>query len=125
MGCYDMFCNICGGPFTSFDVKYYPDMNNIDTKWLQDAVVEYYDTNRKVEVCYYDGYGRFEEKNGTEHDVIEAVYDKKVVVYHKICQSMKSNTSGMFRKYQQQFFNIDGMIKDKNHHMLDKSYIVK
>lgn len=129
MGCYDMYCDVCGAPFNSYNPTYYPEMNGIDTKWLDDAVLEYYYTSDNkdykvyVEVSDYDSYGRFEDKNGVEHDVVEKHYNKQVKIYHSLCKGKQPNK--MFRKYQQQHFDIDHLVKDGNKYMLDKEYIMK
>lgn len=120
MGGSDMYCDVCGAPFTPYEPKYYPVMNNVDTTWLNDAVIEFYN-KQKVYVCYYDGYGRFEDKQGNEYDVIEKHYNKEVKIYHTICQS--NQKSHDLLKYQQQYFDIERLIKDGKKHLLDKSYI--
>lgn len=120
MGCFDMYCDSCGAPFTSYNPKYYPDMVNVDTIWLEEAIVEYYNKgNLKVHVSKYDSYGRFEDGNGKEHDVVGGVYDGHIKVYHKLCEGRPR--SNKFRAYQEQFFNIERMIKQNKHNMLDKS----
>lgn len=121
MGCFDMYCDICGASFTSYNPKYYPEMTGIDTQWLDDAIIEYYDNS--VKVSKYDSYGRFEDKNGVEHDVVEKHYNKEVRIYHSLCQGKQSNKR--FRKYQQQHFDVDQLVKDGKKYMLDKAYVMK
>lgn len=124
MGCFDMYCDVCGASFTSYNPKYYPEMTGIDTKWLDDVVIEYYNNDvQYVEVSNYDSYGRFEDKNGNEHDVVEKYYNNEVRIYHSLCKGKKPNK--LFQKYQQQHFDIDQLIKNGKKHMLDKAYIMK
>jgi hypothetical protein len=126
MGCYDLYCDVCGASFTSYNPKYYPDMTGIDTKWLDDAVLEYNNNSNcsgYVEVSNYDSYGRFEDKNGVEHDIVEKHYNKEVKIYHSLCKGKQPNKQ--FSRYQQQHFNIDQLVKDGKKHMLDKAYIMK
>lgn len=119
MGCFDMYCDICGASFTSYNS--YPEMIGVDTDWLNDAIVEYYDNT--VEVSNYDSYGRFEDKNGVEHDVVEKQYYKEVKVYHSLCQGKQTNQR--FKGYQQQHFDVEQLVKDGKKYMLDKSYVMK
>lgn len=94
-------------------------MDGIDTDWLTKAEIHYYETNTKVDVVYYDGYGSFEEADETEHDVVELVYQKKANVYHKLCVKRKSTVDMLkIKQYQEQFFDIDKMIKDGNQALL-------
>jgi hypothetical protein len=97
-------------------------MQHADTTWLSDAIIEYYETKTKVNVCYYDGYGRFEDQQGTEFDVGEKQYDKEVKVYHKLCENrvVDIHTRNKIKSYQQQHFDIDGMIADGNQTLLNK-----
>jgi len=120
MGCFDMYCCVCGGPFTAYSAKSYPNhpqMHTIDTEWLKDAIIEY-NNGTKVSVCYYDGYGRFEDSSNVEYDVVEQEYNRELKVYHKLCDGKKPKT--VLKKYQQQFFDIDLLIKQNNHSLLDK-----
>lgn len=119
MGCFDIYCNCCGAPFTSYKNWDLPAMEGIDTEWLNDAIIEYYDTNTKVNVCYYDGYGRFEDANGQEYDVAEMQYNRQVKVYHKLCKPNKVPSPAMSR-YQQQEFDIFKMIEDGQQGLLNK-----
>ncbi len=116
-----MYCNVCGGPFTPYNIKDYPAIGDVDTAWLNDAIIEYNQTtnNLKVNVCYYDSYGRFEEADGTEHDVIEGVLGEDIKVYHKLCESQTPSRKLKFI-YQQQFFDIDRLIKDGKAKLLEK-----
>jgi hypothetical protein len=118
MGCFDMYCIKCGCPFNSFNPKYYPEMTGIDTTWLDDAVVEYYESNLKVNVSNYDSYGRFTDKDGVEHDVIEDNYNGKVKVCHKLCDEKSPK-----HKFtcNDQHFPIEKIIKQNKHVHLDKS----
>jgi hypothetical protein len=122
MGCYDMYCDVCGASFTSYNLTHYPGMTGIDTQWLNNAIIEYYNNAECVEVSNYDGYGRFEDKNGVEHDVVEKYYNKEVGIYHSLCKG--KHPYNMFKKYQQQHFDIQKLVRSGKHHMLDKSYIV-
>ena len=118
MGCFDMYCFVCGGPFTSYPAQSYPQMVDIDSKWLEDAIIEFND-GTKAHVNYYDGYGRFYDKSNVEYDVVEQEYTKDVKVYHKACQGKQR--SNELKRYQQQHFDIDLLIKDKKQSMLSKS----
>jgi hypothetical protein len=122
MGCFDLYCDVCSGPFTSYKTWDLPNMQHADTTWLSDAIIEYYETKTKVNVCYYDGYGRFEDQQGTEFDVGEKQYDKEVKVYHKLCENrvVDIHTRNKIKSYQQQHFDIDGMIADGNQTLLNK-----
>jgi hypothetical protein len=97
-------------------------MEQTDTTWLNDAIIEYYETKTKVDVCYYDGYGRFEDKQGTEFDVGEKQYNKQVKIYHKSCENrvVDNHTRNKIKYYQQQHFDIDAMIADGNQTLLNK-----
>lgn len=129
MGCFDMYCDVCGASFTSYNPQYYPEMTGIDTKWLDDAIIEYYhkyddkEYTARVNVSCYDSYGRFEDKNGVEHDVVEKHYNKELKIYHSLCKGKQPNK--LFKKYQQQHFDIDQLIIDGKKHMLDKAYVAK
>lgn len=122
MGCFDLYCDVCGGPFKSYQTWNLHNMQHIDTEWLADAIIEYYDTQTKVNVCYYDGYGRFEDKQGTEFDVGEMQYNKQVKIYHKLCENrmVDIGTRNKVKSYQEQFFDIDAMIADGNHALINK-----
>lgn len=123
MGGHDQYCFVCGAPFTSFNSYKIEQLKDIDTDWLADAVLEYYKdgkVTKHVSVCYYDGYGRFEDKAGTEYDVLDAIYDKEVKVLHTACQAKSSPKGSSLRKYQQQFFMIDALVADNKQHMLIK-----
>lgn len=117
-----MYCNVCSGPFTSYQSWDLPNIESLDTTWLTEATIEYYATGQKVNVVYYDGYGRFEDKEGTEYDVVEAAYEKKVAVYHKLCKNRKvsSEHNLTMKRYQDQHFDIDKMIADGREALLDK-----
>jgi hypothetical protein len=117
MGCFDMYCCVCAGPFTPYHVEHYPEMKNIDTKWLSDAIIEFND-GKKANVNYYDGYGRFQDDNEVEYDVVEIEYTKQVKVYHKACEGKQSTNT--LKKYQQQHFNIDLLIKNNKQNLLQK-----
>lgn len=116
-----MYCKVCGGPFTSYESWDLPNMEDIDTTWLSDAIIEY-ETGAKVNVCYYDGYGRFEDDKGTEYDVVEDEYDGKVKVYHKLCENraLPKATVNAVKQYHQQHFAIDEMIADGEQALLKK-----
>lgn len=121
MGCFDMYCDVCSAPFVSYNSWTLPNMEGIDTDWLTEAEIHYYTTNTKVGVVYYDGYGSFEEANGTEHDVVVQVYEKTARVYHKLCANRKmtsDNIKTMSSYKNDQFFKIDEMIKDGNQSLL-------
>lgn len=118
MGCFDIYCNGCGAPFTSYKNWDLPQMEGIDTEWLTDAIIEYYATNTKVKVCYYDGYGRFEDKDGAEYDVAEMQYNREVKIYHTLCEN--KIPSPAIRRYQEQHFNIFKMIEDGKQAVLNK-----
>lgn len=122
MGCFDMYCKVCGGPFTSYESWDLPNMEGIDTTWLNDAIIECNEENIKVNVCYYDGYGRFEDAKAVEYDVVEGEYDGKVKVYHKLCENraLSKATVNAVKQYQQQHFDIDKMIADGNQALLQK-----
>ena len=123
MGCFDVFCTTCGGPFNSYTSWELPNMQGIDTEWLKDAFIEYYENDKcvkQVRVSYYDGYGRFEEPDGVEHDVIEAIYEGKVKMIHRLCKDRKDTPVKELRKYQQQFFDIDAIIEDNKQHLLQR-----
>lgn len=112
MGCFDIYCNVCHGPFTNYNSWGIKELQGIDTAWLTDAIIEYHDTNNKVQVCYYDGYGRFENAEGEEFDVVEKLYMGEVKVYHKLCENrvVDTHTRNKMKSYQEQFFDIDTMI---------------
>ena len=94
-------------------------MAGIDTKWLDDAVVEYYEKdNLKVNVKDYDAYGRFVDQSGNEHDVIGDFHDGKLAVYHKLCD--EKTPQHKFTCYDQ-FFPLERLIKQDRHKNLDKS----
>ncbi len=117
-----MYCKVCSGPFTSYKTWDLPNMEDVDTKWLNDAIIEYTEKNTKVNVCYYDGYGRFEDEKGTEYDVVEDEYAGKAKVYHKLCENrtLPKATVNAVKQYQQQHFDIDKMIADGNQALLQK-----
>jgi hypothetical protein len=118
MGCFDMYCCVCGGPFTPYPTEHYPEMKNIDTKWLADAIIEFND-GKKASVNYYDGYGRFQDSNEVEYDIVENEYNKEVKIYHRLCQGkQRTNT---LKKYQQQHFNIDLLIENNKQNILDST----
>jgi hypothetical protein len=116
MGCFDMYCCFCGSPFTPYQVEHYPEMKNIDTQWLADAIIEFHDGDKKY-VNYYDGYGRFFDKDAVEYDIVESENKKDVKVYHKSCQGKQG--SNTLKKYQQRHFNIDMLIKNNEQKLLD------
>jgi hypothetical protein len=128
MGCFDIYCNVCGGPFCSYNSWNLPALQHagIDTDWLKEAILEYYKNNKKVQevpVSNYDSYGNFTDDAGVEHDVGEAQYNKRVLVIHKACQGKpvpRLPVSTPLSPYQEQFFDIDRLIADGKHHMLLK-----
>ena len=113
-----MYCCVCGGPFTSYSAEDYPKLDKIDTKWLDDAIIEY-NNGMKVQVCYYDGYGRFEDTNQVEYDVGLQEYNRELKVYHKLCDGKKPTNA--LKNYQQQHFDIELLIKQKKQTLLDVS----
>lgn len=121
MGCFDIYCDVCAGPFTPYNCKYYPGIADVDTAWLDEAIIEY-DNKVKIPVSNYNSYGAFTDKNGTEHIVAEKQYYKEVKVYHTVCEfkTPKRHLKG----YQQQHFNIDKVIEDNNQHLLNKSFVI-
>lgn len=123
MGCFDIYCAVCGGPFTNYSSWNLPKLENIDTKWLDEAILEYYENDKKIQeatVRDYDAYGNFTDEFGVEHDVVEAAYSKKVVTVHKACHGRTVPRITPLNKYQEQFFNIDRLIADGKQHMLSK-----
>ena len=120
MGCYDEYCSCCGAPFISYTSWKIPQLEGIDTEWLKDALMEFY-SGEQVEVCYYDGYGRFEDNKGVSYDVIdEDTLERKARVYHKACSGSRSSDITRIKKYQQQEFAIDAMIADNAQNLLMK-----
>lgn len=118
MGCYDEYCCMCGAPFVSYTSWDIPQFVDIDTEWLKEALMEFY-SGEQVEVCYYDGYGRFEDKKGASYDVIdEDTNERTARVYHKACSGRQSLDITKMKKYQQQEFDIDAMIADNAQHLL-------
>jgi len=117
MGCFDMYCKVCGGPFTPYPSAYFPKMEGIDTNWLGEAVVEYKD-GVKVDATGYDSYGRFKSTSGETLDVGLDQCDGKLIVYHKSCEGKPS--SNQFRQYQCQHFDIMCIIERGKQHMLNK-----
>lgn len=113
-----MYCCVCGGPFTSYPPEYYPEMQHIDTTWLDEAIVEDTATGETVIVSEYDAYGRFTDKHGVEHDVVEKEYNSEVKVYHTACAN-KPKTQ-LLKKYQQQEFDIDRLVKQGRQQLLSK-----
>lgn len=121
MGCFDIYCDVCHGPFTTYKSWGLKPLEGIDTDWLADAIIEY-NANTKVNVCYYDGYGRFENAVGEEFDVAEKQYNREIKVYHKLCENraIDTRTRNKMKSYQEQFFDIDAMIADGNQALLNK-----
>lgn len=119
MGCFDMYCKVCGGPFTPYSSTEFPEMLGIDTTWLGEVVVEY-KNGVKVDAQNYDSYGRFKSTAGKTLDVGLGTCDGIVKVYHKQCEG-KQPPNNKFKQYQQQHFDIFSMIAYNKHHMLDKS----
>jgi hypothetical protein len=119
MGCFDIYCKVCGGPFTPYPSAYFPEMEGVDTKWLGEAVVEYKD-GAKVDATGYDSYGRFKSTSGESLDVGLDELNGNVIVYHKQCEGKPS--SNQFRQYQCQHFDIMSMIEHGKQHMLNKSH---
>jgi hypothetical protein len=121
MGCYDMYCKVCGAPFTPYQSTDFPQMEGVDTNWLGEVIVEY-SNGDKVYATGYDSYGRFTSvTTGKIVDVGLAACDSNLKVYHKLCEGNKT-PSNKFRIYQQQHFDIFTMIANNRHHLLDKSY---
>lgn len=122
MGCFDLYCKICGGPFVSFEGWDLNDMDDIDTSWLVDAVIEYYETGTKINVCSYDDYGCFEDKNGVVYDVADDEDEGKVGLYHKLCENrtLTDDAYTIVSEYQEQHFDIERMISDGNQEFLHK-----
>lgn len=119
MGCFDMYCSICDGPFVNYNSWDLPGMEGIDTEWLTKAMIHYYDTNTKVNVIDYDDDGRFEEADGTVHDVVELVDTEKAVVYHTLCVNRKpTEHMNVISDYCEQHFDIERMIEDGNQRLL-------
>jgi hypothetical protein len=116
MGCWDMYCCVCGGPFTPFPVQYYPQLSGVDTKWLGNAYVNYIKGPMKgnlVKVSNYDAYGNFKDDTGK---IIDVGMDESVgivQVYHTLCVE-KPVCKLRMKKYQQQFFDVDKLIGDNN-----------
>lgn len=128
MGCFDMYCDVCGGPFSSYNSWNLPALQHagIDTDWLSEVIIEYYKNGQKVREVPahdYDSYGNFTDDAGVEHDVGEAQYNKQVRVIHKSCHGKpvpRSPQLTPLRGYQEQFFDIDRLIEDGKQHMLRK-----
>jgi hypothetical protein len=126
MGCFDIYCDVCGGPFSSYNSWNLPALqeHGIDTDWLSEAIIEYYQDRKKVRevtVRDYDAYGNFTDDAGLEHDVGEAQYNKEVRVIHTACLGKPVPRLPCFTPlsaYQEQFFNIDRLIADGKQHML-------
>ena len=122
MGCFDMYCKVCSGPFVSYKGWDLPNMEGINTDWLTNAMIHYHETGEEVEVVYYDGYGRFEDAKGVEYDVVELQHNNKVSVTHKLCKGRKMSDNNLqtMKNYGQyeQFFNIDKIIQDGNQGLL-------
>ena len=116
MGCFDMYCNVCGAPFTPYPSAYFPKMEGIDTKWLGEAVIEYKD-GVKVDARSYDSYGCFKSTSGKNIDVGLNQCNGKLMVYHKSCEGKKTNNR--FRQYQRQHFDIMSIIEQGKQHMLN------
>lgn len=114
-----MYCSVCGAPFTPYNVTYYPKMAGIDTNWLGEAVVDY-KNGQTVDANNYDSYGCFTSTNGEKLNIGMQEADGEVKVYHKLCHA-KTNPINDFSEYQEQFFNIDKMIKKRKHKQLDRS----
>jgi hypothetical protein len=120
MGCFDIYCKVCGGPFTPYPAQYFPEMTGIDTNWLGQVVVDY-KNGVKVDATSYDSYGSFKcVATGKQLDAGLDVCDGNVIVYHKQCVG-KTVPNNKFKVYQQQHFDIFTMIKKQQHHLLDKS----
>lgn len=119
MGCWDMYCSVCGAPFTPFNTTYYPKMVGIDTNWLGEVVVDY-KNGQTVDANNYDSYGRFTSTTGQTLDVGLQEADGELTVYHKLCQG-KTNPTNDFSEYQEQFFDIEKVIRKRKHKLLDRS----
>lgn len=121
-----MYCNVCGGPFNSYNSWNLPALQDagIDTDWLKEVIIEYYKNGQKVRevsACDYDAYGNFTDHAGVEHDVGEAQYNKQVRVIHKACHGKPVPSfpwATPLSGYQEQFFDIDQLIADGKQDML-------
>lgn len=124
MGCFDLYCVVCGGPFTNYQSWNIAELKDIDTTWLKDAMLEYYKDGKKVreaQATDYDSYGRFIDfTTGQELDVVEDVYYKKVLVFHKACHGRPVPRVVPLLRYQEQHFDVDRLVADGNHNMLRK-----
>jgi hypothetical protein len=101
-------------------VQYYPQLNGIDTTWLKNAYVHYIKgplTGNLVKVSNYDAYGSFKDEHG---NIVDVGMDESVgivKVYHTLC--VKQPVCKLRMKiYQQQFFDVDKLVKDNNTHWL-------
>jgi hypothetical protein len=119
MGCWDIYCSVCGAPFTPYPKNYFPKMDGIDTEWLADVVVDY-KNGVKVDATDYDAYGCFKARDGKTLNIGEAEADGKVRVYHKLCEG-KQKPNNNFKEFQRQFFDINTLIKQRKQHLLDWS----
>lgn len=117
MGCHDEYCRVCGAPFVSFASWNIPKLKRIDTNWLTNAVMEFY-SGKRVGVCYYDGYGRFEDDKGVVYNTINETYELQARVYHKACAGRTSSNLSAMEKYHQQEFDIKALVADNNQHLL-------
>lgn len=121
MGCWDSYCCVCAGPFSRFS-KDYPECKYINDAWLEKVTIKYinkltYPDRDIIPNCTYDSYGCFiETKSGVEHD------HQDVIAYHSMCASKNTyRLAEVYRKYHRQFFQIETMIEDGKHVLLDKA----
>lgn len=120
-----MYCCVCGGPFTNYTSWKIQELASIDTTWLDEAVIEYYNKEgqktSEVDVNDYDAYGRFTDpKTRNEHDVVALVYEQKARLYHKACHGRPTQARAPLKRYQGQFFNIEALVKAGQQDLLKK-----
>lgn len=110
MGCFDVYCHLCGAPF--FPTDYHPSARGVDVAWMNSAVVTFRDTGYRLPVRDYDSYGGFTVVQTGEHKRFD-VYGGNVEVAHATCLTVPEIARlrrGVLRRYHEQFFDVESAV---------------